>query len=262
VLSGCGGSSDSSVDQNSPQRVDATGTGIDSTQQILESIYHNRRTPDGFYTEQQPDPGVFQTIAHIKNIDVMPPGDFDGTTAQYELCAHDFSEALTWSTIASTNLGDLVDNSEDVLFYQFTYTQLATPEHMNLQRVYKCNMIDRSAMDTLVPGEYLGRYTETMQNQLNIKLLIEYLWSFTDLNNYGNAILSSTVSDAGDYYLHVMEHARLSDAPSLGATCDRIDVYLVSYQIQKTGGEITVSEVMQHSIYSLYRNGEAIICKE
>lgn len=263
VLSGCGGgSSDSSVDPGNPQQVNATGTDADSAQDIVESIYTNRRTPDGFYTEPQPDPGIFQIITHIRNVDIMPPGDDSDAVTHYELCADDFSQAMDWSTASTAGLGDLVDNSEHSLYYQFNYVSAAAPEQSNLRRIYKCGMVDRSSVDIRAPDDNLGRYTETVQNQLNIKLLIEYLWSFTEFNNYGNVILSSTVSDAGGHYLHVMEHARLSDESSPGSTCDRIDVYLVSYRIQKTGGGITVSEVIQRSIYSLYQDGEATICEE
>ncbi|MBN1377613.1 MAG: hypothetical protein JXA04_00090 [Gammaproteobacteria bacterium] len=262
ALLGCGGSSDSSDNQEASQQVGASGTGPDSTQLVLDSIYYNRRTPGDFYTEPQPDPGVYQTISHIKNSDVMLPGSYDDTTPRYELCANDFSEALDWSTTASSGLGNLVDNTEHALFYQFTYTPLASPELNNLQRVYKCSMLDRSALDIRDLNTDLGQYTETVQNSANIKLLIEYLWSFTESNNYGNAILNNTISDAGNYYLHTMQHARLTSALALGSTCDRIDIYLVNYQIQKSDGAITVSEDLQNILYSRYQDGNATICQE
>lgn len=123
-------------------------------------------------------------------------------------------------------------------------------------------MLDRSALDIRSLAEDLGLYTETVQNQIYIKLLIEYLWSFSEFNNYGNAILSSIVSDATSYYLHTMQHARLTDSTLLESDCDRIDVYRVNYQIQKTDGAISVSEILQNSIYSHYQDGEATICED
>jgi hypothetical protein len=265
VLSGCSDSSDkpeSSDNQNTAQRVGAAGTGADDTLRILDSIYNNRRTPDGFYSETQPDPGVYQSINQIKNINVMAPADYNDDTPRFELCADDFSQALDWSLTASSGLGNLVDNSEDILFYQFSYTPPATPQQSNLQRVFKCSVIDRSALDIREPDGQLGRYTEIVQNPDRIKLLIEYLWTFSEYNNYGNAILSSNISDAGDVYQHDMEHARLIPAVNSVAECDTVELYRVRYRIDKISGEITVTESLLNTIRSRYENGNMEVCED
>ena len=270
MLSSCGGGeSDSSSEpsglddsQHTTQQVSAGGTGEDNTRQVLESIYYNRRTPSGFHSEIQPDPGVYQTIRHIKNTDIMDPASIDTSTPHYELCTNDFTEALAWSTIASANLGELVDNSDYILYYQFTYSPLATPEISNIQRIYKCNILDRSGIDIRNPGDTRGKYTEPNQNVANIKLLIEYLWSFTEFNNYGNAILNSTVTDTTENFSLHMDHARLTSAVELNSTCDRIDLYRVSYQIDKISGNITVSESRQLAIDSIFENQEIRICED
>lgn len=264
VLSGCSGSEtpESSDNQNTVQQVGTSGTGADETQRILDSIYGNRRTPEGFYTEPQPVPGVFQSIAHIRNVDIMAPGDYTDETPRFELCADTFSDALDWSLASSNGLGDLVDNSDHTLFYQFSYVPPATPQLNNLQRVYKCGVVDRSALDIRISNGHLGRYTETEHNPDHIKLLIEYLWTFSEYNNYGNAILSSVISDTGDAYRHDMEHARLVSAVDPDSECDTINVYRVSYRIDKSNGEITNTETLLNTIHSRYQNGNMEVCEE
>jgi hypothetical protein len=264
ALSGCSnGSSDGSSDnQNPSQQIGVTGTGADSAPPILESIYSNRRTPDGFYTEAQAEPNTFETIRHIKNIDMMDPADYDESTPRYELCADDFDQALGWSTSTSTELGDLVDNSDHRLYYQFVYVPLNSPETRNLQRVFKCNIVDRSTLDTRALSGNIGRYTETTQNEDHIRLLIEYLWTFSEYNNYGNAILSSNIENMGSYYLLTMEHARLTPAAGLDAECDRVDLYQVDYRTEQSTGEVTVSETLLSTQFSVYRDGEIIVCGE
>lgn len=263
TLSGCGsGSSETNDNRNSSQQVSATGTGINSTLNMLESIYTNRRTPDSFYSEPQPDPGIYQTISHIKNVDIMDPADLDETTPRYELCAGNFSEALNWSIASSENPGNLVDNSEHILFYQFTYASPAQPEQTSLQRVFKCDMVDRSALDIRVADDKWGQYAETVQDKDNVKILIEYLWSFSEYNNYGNAILSSNIVEHDDHFMLTMEHARLISEEQPVQPCDRVDLYLVNYRTDKFSGEITVSEAFQSTTYSTYRDGTITVCED
>src|SRR5687768_13965131 len=37
---------------------------------IMEAIYYNKRVPEYFYRETSPPDDVFQTIQHVKNIDI------------------------------------------------------------------------------------------------------------------------------------------------------------------------------------------------
>ncbi len=262
TLSACGsdGPSESTENQHTSQQVSANGTDDNDTQNVLESIYYNRRTPSDFYRENQPDPSTTQTIRHIKNIDILDPLTYDDTTPRYELCANDFSEALAWSTAASTHLGSLVDNSEHTLYYQFTYTPISAPEVSNLQRIFKCNIFDRSSLDIRSLEGRLGYYKETEQNSANIKLLIEYLWSFTIFNNYGNAILTSLIDEHDEDYILNMEHARLQSASNIDPACDHIDTYLVSYRVNKVSGDISVSESYQQTINSRFEDGQISVC--
>src|SRR5689334_12247896 len=58
---------------------------------IMEAIYLNKRVPEGFYREPTPPDDVFQTIEHIKNIDIASVH-----TPVYELCTDSADEALEW----------------------------------------------------------------------------------------------------------------------------------------------------------------------
>lgn len=264
VACGGGGSSDSpapDTDETPAQSATAQAVSGD-TQRILESIYHNKRIPDGFYTENEPEPGVYQSIAHIKNVDIADPASLTDETPRYELCADTFDRALQWSTAATGNAGDLVDNRETKLFYEFTRVPAGRPDFRNLQRVFKCSIVDRSDIDLSQPDQYKGLYTQLPQSAESIKLLIEYFWSFSTANNYGHAVLSSTTTEADTHFLHTLEQARLTSAAESGDTCDRVDVYASHYRVEKLTGSISVSESHEQTISARYENDIISTCKQ
>lgn len=263
ALAACGGGSG-----DSPQSEDRAQSGAgavrtdpEETDPALESVYFDRRTPEGFYSETEPDPGVFQSVAHIKNVDIMAPDEITASTPRYELCSDDFSEALGWSRAAGDGLGELVDNRQTTLFFEFTRTPLESPHLSNLQRVYKCSIVDRSTVDLNQPDGHLGLYTELPPSTGHIRLLIEYLWTFGPYNNYGNAVLSSNINEEDSHYLHTLEQARLTGAAQVEGACDRIDVYDTRYRVDKLTGSITASEILKKTLYARFSNERIQTCE-
>ncbi len=256
-ISACGGggsSDDTSDDAASITAVEAASENTSENplafldnNHIMTALYTNVRTPDDFYTETSPPPDTFQTIRHIKNNDVPT---LPVVATQYELCSNDFSEALSWSD--SLGDGDLVDNRDHAIFFEFTRVHLSSPETTTLHRVYKCDHVNRNTVDLLNPSSHLGQYTQTPQQASSIKTLLEYFWRFTISNNYGNAILGSVTIEQTDRYQHTFYQATLSSTNN--SQCDAIDVYRIEYLISKADGTISKNQ-KSHSSFSAINNG-------
>lgn len=253
-LLACGGGSGSSSppDTSDSDRLQTSANTNDLASTAMDAIYNNKRTPNGFYSEPAPDPSVFQTVLHIKNTDIMTAGSYDNSTPRYELCSNDFSEALNWSNLAGAALGSLVSNSDNTLYFQFTRSPIGSPNISNVQRVLKCGMIDRSMLDIRNTGNNWGNYIQTPQNIVQLKQLIEYLWTFSPANSYGHAVLSSNISSLDNKFLLEMSEARLLTAAAIGSNCDRIDVYKVAYNTDKVSGAVEISETLDNSFFSYF----------
>lgn len=276
LLVACGGGGGSSAnagetaDANDPAAAattnsDATTVTIaavktDLTMLALESIYYNKRTPDGFYSENEPSPDTFQTITHIRNINILAASEYNDTIARYELCSNDFYEALAWSNLSAGDLGVLVDNSETALYFQFTRSPVANPLFSNIQRVFKCDILDRSALDIRVSSEQLGIYNQMPQQPSQIKSLIEYMWLFSEANTYGNAVLTSTISEQEQGFVHRMDVATLTTAANRENHCDQIAINLIEYSIDKLSGAIQVSQMQQQSITAQFDGATISYC--
>lgn len=221
---------------------------------ILTAVYLNRRTPDGFYSEPQPDPGVFEAVRHIKNHDVLDPGDIMPDTPDFELCASTFTEALDWSETAAGTSGDLVDNRDDPLYYEFIRVNLATPHILTRQRVYKCSMLDRSSIDINNPDNRLGLYTEIPPTGAGFKRAMEYLWTFSFRNNYGNAVLNSTSDDTIGHFHQTFHQAIMTPATVPGG-CDTITIFETNHLVEKASGEVTVFETVINTLQARFQEG-------
>lgn len=259
ITSACNdGSSPGQNDAISTQGIQSD-TSLLSTQNILDAVYLNKRIPEGFYSEPTPPPDTFQTISHIKNTDIINPASVTPATPVHEICANDFHQALTWAQ--ATNGGsNLVDNAENSLFYQFTYVNASTPSFYEIKRVYKCAMVDRSSIDLNNPNYRLGQYIEIPADINNLKILLEYFWTFSPHNNFGYAIISSAINETTDNFLHLFYEARLTTAQNANE-CDSVNLYEVNFDINKTTGDITRSEQLISTIKSIYRNSVIEVCE-
>jgi len=249
VLSACSsGSGDS-------QSLDKNGSFQEENIKIAQAIYFNKRTPEGFY--QEPSQGDdYYVTSHIKNIDLLPLANRNGQ-AVFELTSDDSTEALNWSeqaTVLQTVYKQLVDVSETVLYRQFTRMDAASPEFVYLQRVLKANVLDRNG----VTDDYKGRITLPAVNADDVKLIIEYLWTFTLSNNYGTAVLLSVISETDTAFSHVMQQAKLT--ASLNVSCDTIELYDVTYTVSKASGFINKKEVLNRVILAKRTGDNVEIC--
>jgi hypothetical protein len=218
---------------------------------IMDAIYFNKRVPEYFYREAPPPDDVFQTIEHIKNIDIA-----SFHTTIYELCTDSADEALQWSETAKQNLGGLMEMTDTGLYFQFVRVPPNHPDFRNLQRVYKCGMFDRSLVDLNAPDEHLGFYNHLPSQPEEIRQIIEYLWTFSILNNYGNAVLKGELEETISTVEYALYQARLVPDPQ--NDCDTINIYRTLYSTDKNSGNISYSETLIDSLQTKFEDIPAL----
>lgn len=252
VITACGGGTPASDLQANSYK--------GSDYEIITKVYTDQRTPDGFYQESLPD--TWYTIRQLKNTDLLE-GVVPSSTPVYELGTDDFTEALNWSeTIALQQAvyEQLVDTTETDLYFQFTRFSPGTPDNTHYSRVFKSSSLDRSGYDLGNPGIYLGMITRQPLTAEQVKYVIEYLWTFTFNNNYGNAVLESYTEETDSEFIHTMTEARLT--MDYADNCDTIQIFETQYSVQKTDGMIFQVEYLIREIYSERIGNDYQVCEQ
>ncbi len=252
VITACGGGTPASDLQANSYK--------GSDYEIITKVYTDQRTPDGFYQESLPD--IWYTIRHLKNTDLLE-GVVPSSTPVYELGTDDFTEALNWSeTIALQQAvyEQLVDTTETDQYFQFTRFSPGTPDYTHYSRVFKSSSLDRSGYDLGNPGIYLGMITWQPLTAEQVKYVIEYLWTFTFNNNYGNAVLESYTEETDSEFIHTMTEARLT--MDYADNCDTIQIFESQYSVQKTDGMIFQVEYLIREIYSERIGNDYQVCEQ
>jgi len=244
---GSGGSENNDLDKASAQQSDDMA--------IASALYYDKRTPAGFYQEQS-ESDDYHVTSHVKNIDLLPLASRGGLSI-FELTSDDATEAMNWSeqaAVLQTSYKQLVDVTETALYRQFTRMDPTSPQFIYLQRILKANVLDRNGVD----DTYKGRITLLNMTAADVKLIIEYLWTFTIDNNFGTAILSSVTTEEDDEFVHIMQQAKLN--MSFSDDCDSIEIYEVRYSVSKASGFISRTEGLQR-VMSAKRIGDSLeIC--
>lgn len=253
LLSSCGSSSDTAV--TNKDNMPPTGDLATAT-----ALYYDKRVPDDFYKESYDDE-VFYSISHVKNTSLLPVAARTGL-AVYDLASDDFVEAMSWSEQAAgfqDSYKQLSDNTETLMYYQFSRFDPALPEFINMHRVFKASVLDQTGVDRSdEDGSYRGRITMTELSSDKVKMIVEYLWMFTLSNNYQNAVLQSYTIETDSEYIHIMKQAKLE--LSYTESCDNIEVFEVRYTVAKDSGFIWREKQLMHS-FSVKRSGSYLeIC--
>jgi len=228
---------------------------------LLQAVYLNKRTPASFNLAQVDDSG-FYTIRHIRNSDVVANARFVARVASqdalqapqarvqadFELSSDDFTEAMQWSEVMAGKqpvYHQLVDVSESELYYQFARVAMGSPTTTEYDRVFKRSMLNRDNAESqaIKSGEqaFLGIIPPVRQSEHNIKQVIDYLWSFSESNNYGYAVVSTAFQAYSDHYRYMLTEAQLDTATGTG--CDRIQIMEKRYDISRSTGRIRYSIV-------------------
>lgn len=234
-LSSCGGGGGSN---GSVPEANNANKSNDLT--IAERIYKNKRIPAGFFTIEEPlAEDVFYSVSHVKNIEILAPAEKVGLP-HYELSTNDFAQALIWSEQAASNkpvYKQLVDNTDTELYFQFERVDLNNTNFIHLSRVFKSDVIDRSGVDLTKANNYQGKISSASLDSILVKQIIEYLWTFSFSNNYGNTVIESNSSETGVAFNHILLEAKMTSGGN--DACDTIEIFESQYSVDKTTGEMS-----------------------
>jgi hypothetical protein len=206
--------------------------------EIAKTIYSGSpRTPEGFYADPTP-PGQFVATAHLKNSDI------EGASGpEHELCTDDWNQALSWSeehAQEAQSYSDLVETNDEPRFFEFGRTRASEPEFYVRQRVFKCSYVDRAAVDLRAPEGAAGLLNLRPLTAAELKTLSEYLWTFTEYNNFGSAVLKSLGTAGATSFSHSLYIASLT-RNAVSSECDRIEVLEWKHSVDSSTGALTLN---------------------
>ncbi|MBC7982652.1 MAG: hypothetical protein H7Y02_02240 [Candidatus Obscuribacterales bacterium] len=238
---GGGGGDSPSAPASSPPTVAANSRPIVQTDlEIVTALYSdNARTPNNFYSETvAPSMGYVSTV-HVKSGDVFS----NNALPQYELCSDDWNQAYGWAEQAAQSApqtGLLLETNTSTRFYEFVRERTGQPAGVTRARVYRCAYLDRGTVDLRTVNNRAGLLNQRPITSTVLQELSEYLWRFTQYNNYGNSVLKSTpVVNSGNLQ-HDLVIASLTPRGAANG-CDRIDVYTWLHTVDPQTGELTLT---------------------
>jgi hypothetical protein len=205
---------------------------------IAQSVYGEKaRTPTGFYTESKPSSYQYVSTTQLKNADL--DSAMSESTPLHELCTDDWNQALQWSETSAhlePTYADLVDTVTDDRFFEFDRVRQGEPQFYMRDRVFRCAYLNRDSVNLRVASGEAGSFNKRPFTTDELKNLSEYLWQFTDYNNFGHAVLKSE-SGTGTELTHTLYIANLTRA-GISATCDRVDVIAWRHHLDSTTGDL------------------------
>lgn len=242
ATSSCGGGGGSAGTSSTPASVApppviSTRPITQTNLEIARTIYSGQpRTPEGFYLDPAPQ-GEFVATAHLKNSDIE-----DTSGPEHELCTNDWNEALSWSeehAQGEQSYSDLVETNDETRFYEFGRSRATDPEFYVRHRVFKCSYIDRTTVDLRAAEGAAGSLNLRPLTAAELKTLSEYLWTFTQYNNFGSAVLDTRGAATAQSLSHSLYIASLS-RNAVSAECDRIDVLEWKHSVTSATGALTL----------------------
>jgi hypothetical protein len=264
ALGACGGGGGAAAPTTAPAAAPVvTAASTDSRTlptdaEIADLVYTDRRrVPDGFYAEPMRTDSAYTTVVHLKNTDLDA-----SATPPHELCASDFAGALEWSERAAAArpvYGDLVANDVTPRAWEFTRRLRSTPARTEIVRVYRCDYLDRTAVDLRAAAGPAGRFVPPGWTADDLRGLGEYLWTFGVDNNAGRAVLRSDVSSDASGATHAIVLARLVRASS-GSDCDAVELWRLDLRADRSTGALTRSATPLRTFRARRVDGVAQTC--
>jgi hypothetical protein len=256
---GGGASAPSAPSHVAPAPVASARPVTQTDLEIAKTIYSGTpRTPAGFYVDPAPK-DEFVATEHLKNSDIE-----DQSGPQHELCTNDWNEALSWSEEHAHDAqpySDLVETNDETRFFEFGRTRASDPEFYVRQRVFKCSYVDRTAVDLRAREGAAGLLNLRPLTAAELKTLSEYLWTFTEYNNFGSAVLESSGSSGSNSFSHSLLIASLvRDGVSSG--CDRIDVMDWKHIVDSSTGALTLNVETVLSFGAREGSGVVELCSQ
>jgi hypothetical protein len=225
VLSACGGGGGGDSSTPAPAASAPPRPVEQSDLQIAQSVYGSGpRTPAGFYSDPPPSGHEYVSTLHLKNADV----DAAVVAPQplFELCTDDWNQALEWSELgaqSSPQYSDLVATNDDPRYFEFGRVRQGDPTFYVRTRVFKCAYLDRTSANLRTSAGVAGTLNRRPPTTAELRDLSEYLWQFTQYNNFGYAVLQSSGSSTTGTLTHTL-HMGVLARGALSSSCDRVDV--------------------------------------
>jgi hypothetical protein len=258
ALASCGGGGDSAQPATPPATAARVVTQSDI--EIAQSLYGGSpRTPQDFYSESAPSGHDQIATLHLKNTDLDASSPTD---ALYELCTNDWNEALAWSESSaqrSAQYADLVATNDDPRYFEFGRTRAGDPQLYQRSRVFKCEYLDRSSANLRMTAGPAGRLNLRPLSAAELKKLTEYLWQFTQYNNYGHVVLKSSGETSASGFSHTLHLGSLTRG-GVSSSCDRVDVIAWRHELNAATGALERTTTTLWSFGARENAGVAELC--
>ena len=222
-----------------------------SDQEILNTVYSDHKTPDGFFADILEKGGKISDSVYYER--VLENNNW----AFY--CTNDVNTA---KQLVDKNIADynkqaspgriIIDTSENEKFFEFktleTHESLSDRKYYLRYRVYKCNYLSdlQHGMyyktDKLISDDYIGIFAKKPITTENVKELVEFLWysAFSNYNLGGAKVLSSFTEENGDSIKHTLFETKTGYGD--WGLRDQITLIKSIYTINKNSGEIKLTE--------------------
>ena len=135
---------------------------------------------------------------------------------------------------------DLVETNEDARYFEFGRSRPGDPQFYLRARVFKCAYLDRSSADLRAATGPAGRLNQRPLTAAELQTLSEYLWQFTQYNNFGHIVLKSSGDATSAGLSHTLHLASLSRG-GVSAACDRISVIAWRHDLDAATGAVELN---------------------
>ncbi len=210
-----------------------------TNEEILAATYSDFKIPLNFYNENIGDTSIY----YVNTISI------DSLNNQWiQLSTNSSEEAKYWYKITSGDTTVSNVGEEDEKFFEFIYT-----ENQNLTFKYRshhANYLTRDNFDYMSDSNTFGEFTKHNFTEYDCKELIDYLW-FIDSNNNSSAKALSSFTVDQQHAIEVHHYELLIVGGDFGLH-DEISLMNKVYSINKSSGNITVSEVIVSTIQGNY----------
>jgi hypothetical protein len=182
----------------------------------------------------------------------------------HELCTDDWNQALQWSETSAQlepTYADLVDTQTDERFFEFGRVRQGEPQFYMRDRVFRCGYLNRDSANLRMEKGEAGQFNARPITSIELKNLSEYLWQFTQYNNFGHAVLKSEAGSTSSEISHTLYIANLTHA-GISASCDRIDVIAWSHRMDTNTGDLQLEIQNLWSFGARQTSGVTELCSQ
>jgi hypothetical protein len=208
--------------------------------EIAQAVFGEKpRTPNGFSNDSKPSGYQYVSTTQLKNDDIDPA--VTDSMPLHELCTDDWNQALQWSETNAQlepTYADLVDTTTtDARFFEFGRVRQGEPQFYLRERVFRCDYLNRDAANLRVTQGNAGQFNERPLTSAELQNLSEYLWQFTEYNNFGHAVLKSAGSSSAVALSHTLYIANVTHS-GISASCDRVEVIAWRHRVDTATGDL------------------------